>query len=185
MAITLTIEQVRPQISLRPDSMVGIVGDGNAQTLVLENDLTAMVESRFAYAAAEVVARTAPTPRTTVHDMMLLTLTGYLVDCPPSKVGNAWAASGCAIIGRPLPAPPRHRAGDRMRWPWQHRGEQRAYSDTVVNALLAAAAGGGDADANGDGAVQASCRLLVACDGSGDGVAGDGHRRDRHPRRAL
>ena len=101
MAITLTVEQVRAQISLRPDAMVGIVGDGNAQTLVLENDLTAMVESRYAYAAAEVVARTVADTPDTVHDMMLLTLTGYLVDVPPSKVNNAWAASGCAVIGRP------------------------------------------------------------------------------------
>ena len=44
-----------------------------------------------------------------------------------------------------------------MRWPWAKRGEQRAYSDTVVNALLAAAAGGGTADAAATGAVQSSC----------------------------
>ena len=43
-----------------------------------------------------------------------------------------------------------------MRWPWHHRGEQRAYSDTVVNALLAAAAGGVNADARATGAVQAA-----------------------------
>ena len=101
MAITLTVEQVRAQISLRPDAVVGVVGDGDAMMLVLENDLAAQVESRFAYAAAEVVARTVDDTPDTVHDMMLLTLVGYLVDVPPSKVNNAWAASGCAIIGRP------------------------------------------------------------------------------------
>ena len=49
-------------ISVRPDALVAVVGEGEHQSLVGENDLTGLMPARIAFAKLEVVAAAPDAP---------------------------------------------------------------------------------------------------------------------------
>ena len=97
--VTLTDSEIMAAISVRPDALVAVVGEGEHQSLVGENDLTGLMPARIAFAKLEVVAA-APDAPNEYHNIACVVLSGYLFDAPPSKLGNAWANSGAAFILR-------------------------------------------------------------------------------------
>ena len=97
--VTLTDAEIVRALATRPEPFNHQIGTGDEQSVITVTDMAKQAPPRIAYARAEV-ERAAPDAPDEAHNLACITLTAYLIDAPPSAVGNAWERSGCTYILR-------------------------------------------------------------------------------------
>ena len=132
--------------------------------LRIDGDEADSMLARNIAAAMERANRQAPdAPQATTHEA-IIRFVGWLYEGPAADGGisEAGAWRRCGAEGLLAPWTVRRAGAIVMRWPWQRRTESRAsFTDVIVAALYAGAAGTGTRDALATAALEAVAALYA------------------------